>query len=99
MLSGIREIAYEALRDGTQSAIDILAYVLISSENQLVNELHQHGDPNLPISAAKETTFRNLFGLQDDSRWNESLARGAVEIEKPGREVAKEYHAFQKKCL
>jgi hypothetical protein len=99
MLSGMREIAYEALRDGTQSSIDILAFVLISSENQRVSELRQNGDPNSPVSVAKETTYRNLFDLQDEKKWKESLARGAVEIEKPGREVAKEYHAFQKKCL
>jgi hypothetical protein len=99
MLSGMREIAYESLRDGTQSSIDILAFVLISSENQRVSELRQNGDPNSPVSVAKETSFRNLFDLRDGRKWNESLVRGAIEIEKPGREVAKEYHAFQKKCL
>ncbi|GAA5982030.1 hypothetical protein JCM5350_000621 [Sporobolomyces pararoseus] len=104
MLQGIREIAYDALRNGTQSSIDILAFVLVRSQNQVMQELSTIPDldpnkmPDVPITQAKEATFRSLFGLEEEAKWEAALARGAVEIEKPGREIAKEYHLFQNKC-
>ncbi|GAA5946672.1 hypothetical protein JCM3765_000343 [Sporobolomyces pararoseus] len=104
MRQGIREIAYDALRNGTQSSIDILAFVVIRSQNQTMQELLATPDkdpekiPDVPFTEAKEATFRSLFGLEEETKWEAALARGALEIEKPGREVAKEYHLFQNKC-
>lgn len=96
----LRQLAYQALRDGDQASIDLLATTVIMSKAAAIAELkiREAGDKRGP-SEEKMSAFRLLFDLQDDTKWKESLDRGTEELEKPEREVIREFCHLEQKCL
>lgn len=96
----LRQLAYQALRDGDQASIDLLAATVIMSQAAALAELRMRepGDKRGP-SEEKTKAFRSLFDLEDDTKWNECIERGKKELEKPEREVIREFCHHEQKCL